>query len=486
MARRTPKRLQRKQWDPLTTNYASLDSPEWLDRVPLKFWEDPHNHKRYMKWLAIQLGIEKPEDWYKVQCKHFMQNHGTHMLQYYPSPGASVNAIRAYIPNRKWHEWLFPCVPNGFWIHRENRLKYRDWLGKRLSFRKVTDWYGLSQRILKENHGFGLMSRFDQSPSKLVADFFPDLDWKPWLFKQAPMDFWAINENRRDYLLWLEKQLSIAEPEDWYDVTIKDFNENHGGTLMQYYGNIGFEGLLDDLYPGRQWLRWRFHQTTKGFWNKKENRLQYLQWLGQELGFHDVAAWLKLRSHHFLQSHGHQIYTAFYKCDLTRPLKEMFPGQEFRSWMFPKTPGGFWRDQTNRTMYVRWLGRKLGLRSNQDWYSLRPRQFEENHGSKLVSTYGPICRLVCEAFPKRNFYPWLFTRVPKRYWHSAQNRNLYFDWLSRQLRIKLAADWDKITIEDLRHCQASTVLTVVYGNSKSRFLRAAKRPVCGQGRKLSA
>jgi len=86
MARRNPDRLTTKQWDPLTTAYADLSAPEWINSVPLKFWEDPHNHPRYMKWLGIQLGIEKTED-----------------------------------------------------------------------------WYGLNQQILKENHGFGLMSRFDQS-----------------------------------------------------------------------------------------------------------------------------------------------------------------------------------------------------------------------------------------------------------------------------------------------------------------------------------
>ena len=52
---RRPKRLQEQKWDPLTTAYADLGSPDW-DGKP--FWTDYHNHQRYFQWLAIEHGIE--------------------------------------------------------------------------------------------------------------------------------------------------------------------------------------------------------------------------------------------------------------------------------------------------------------------------------------------------------------------------------------------------------------------------------------------
>ena len=79
---RTPRRLQQKAWDATSARYASLDHPEWklMDRLPAYFWEDQHNHKRYMQWLGKELGYSKPEDWYLVTSQDFVSRRGSGVL----------------------------------------------------------------------------------------------------------------------------------------------------------------------------------------------------------------------------------------------------------------------------------------------------------------------------------------------------------------------------------------------------------------------
>lgn len=185
MARRRTARTRQSRWDPLTSGYADLSSPEWLDRVPAGFWDDPHNHTRYMTWISDKLQIQEPEDWYRVRSTDFAKNHGTGFLDHYESPGSWINAIRAWNPKFEFHEWLFPRVPTGFCDQRQNRLRYRDWLAIRLGYKKTENWYQLKQETLQSNHGGGLLTYFHDSPQQLAHDFFPDYDWKPWLFKQV-------------------------------------------------------------------------------------------------------------------------------------------------------------------------------------------------------------------------------------------------------------------------------------------------------------
>ena len=47
-----------------------ISETPWLSaRVPLNYWEDINNQKKYLNWLAKELNVEKLEDWYNVVLK---------------------------------------------------------------------------------------------------------------------------------------------------------------------------------------------------------------------------------------------------------------------------------------------------------------------------------------------------------------------------------------------------------------------------------
>jgi hypothetical protein len=64
-----------------------------------------------------------------------------------------------------------------------------------------------------------------------MKDLYPDHIWHDWLFKEgAPRVFWQQAKNQQQYLLWLQKQLNINDPSDWYRVSSVDFSQNHGSS----------------------------------------------------------------------------------------------------------------------------------------------------------------------------------------------------------------------------------------------------------------
>ena len=176
---RTPRRLQQKAWDATSARYASLDHPEWklMDRLPAYFWEDQHNHKRYMQWLGKELGYSKPEDWYQVTSKDFVSRRGSGVLEYHDNSVFVV--LRTHFPKFDWKPWLFTAAPNGYWNDLNNCFAYAQWFEKQKKFKDKEGWYGITQDDVYELNGCGLMDHFECSVQRLVGAIYPEHDWKP-------------------------------------------------------------------------------------------------------------------------------------------------------------------------------------------------------------------------------------------------------------------------------------------------------------------
>jgi hypothetical protein len=108
---------------------------------------------------------------------------------------------------------------------------------------------------------------YGNSPSAIIIKAFPDYDWKPWLFNKAPQGHWKDKHARLDYLNWLESQLSIKNPQDWYAVSKTDFESNKGGGLLAYYK--GSPALAaKELYPEMEW-----NDSEFGIVKKRQQKL---------------------------------------------------------------------------------------------------------------------------------------------------------------------------------------------------------------------
>src|SRR5688572_23875973 len=54
----------------LENNSNFVFHSEWntkqLEKLPTEFWNNFNNQRNYLDWLKNQVGILKPEDWYKI------------------------------------------------------------------------------------------------------------------------------------------------------------------------------------------------------------------------------------------------------------------------------------------------------------------------------------------------------------------------------------------------------------------------------------
>jgi very-short-patch-repair endonuclease len=68
---------------------------------------------------------------------------------------------------------------------------------------------------------------------------------------------WTKFENHIIYAKWLGEKLGFTEPEHWYNVSVNDFDRNHGGGLLNYYDSSPIK-FLKNVFPNYEWDEKKF------------------------------------------------------------------------------------------------------------------------------------------------------------------------------------------------------------------------------------
>ena len=127
------------------------------------------------------------------------------------------------------------------------------------------------KKILKDftdNYGGGLLSRYyKDSPIKFLESVFPEKNWLPWKFEVSSNNTWKNKDgtfnmtNHNLYAEYLGRKKGFKEPEDWYEVTQKDFTDNYGGGILHAYYNGSPLEFVTNVYPDYPWDRSKFKKN---------------------------------------------------------------------------------------------------------------------------------------------------------------------------------------------------------------------------------
>ena len=207
--------------------------------------EGPQESPPVYALVGQESGIRRPSDWYRVSHQDFVRHSGGGFMLCYDCT-ASL-AIMNHLPNYDWKEWLFEPTPKGFWHKKVNRRRYMTWLGKRLGYKSLGDWYHVTDTDFAANKGKQFLKLYRGSPIKALEDCFPSYKWNEWMFARVPFGFWDRAENRRRYIRWLATQLKIKTPKDWRRVRGTDIQANCGGGLLVRYHS--YLDLLRECVP---------------------------------------------------------------------------------------------------------------------------------------------------------------------------------------------------------------------------------------------
>lgn len=442
----------------LTECKPDFDWIPWLFKQT-NSWDDRRLRKKYLIWLGDRLGYKKLEDWYNVTYGDFCVNFGRGFMGYYGN--SPINALKDCFSEYNWIEWFFSTVPNNFWQNKNNRINYFNWLGQKLNYHNLDDWYNITRDILMSNHGHRVLVVCG-GLEKILAEMFPDDEIETWRFSFISRGFWQNINNLKKYMNWLGRKLNYCRIDDWYKVANDDFVNNYGDSLLVIHG--GYRKILNKVFPEYEWKPWLFASSNK-YWDDYNIQSEYMNWLGRKLNFNKPDDWYAVTVCDFLNNDGRGLLAKYIShVDI---VKNCFKDYNWHEWKF-KNHKNFWNIVENRHRYIKWLGNQLGIKKLHDWYKVSYKDFKNNYGGSMFSTYynSSVFSVVSECFPFYDWKEWLFNKVASRFWSNKSNINRYMNWLGEKLGFSKVDHWYQICIKDFYRNRGQRLLQI-FGDAKS-------------------
>jgi len=271
-----------------------------------------------------------------------------------------------------------------------------------------------------------------------------------WPAKKHSKAFWAKKENRQAYLTWFEGAHEIRSLDDWYQVNIDSFYKSRGTGFLNVY-DFSVYKAIKDLRPDLPLRAWNFLQVPSGFWSQRSNRLDYIQWLGETLGFKSPEDWYRVSTQDIKSNRGNSFLKEY--PTLFALVSDLVPANfDFLPWKFKQVPKNFWKKMENRRSYLKWLGQELGFEKPEDWYLITRKAIVSNYGNGLftkVYDSSPY-KMVNDIFPEFHLKPWLFGKTNSEFWNETENIKQYVEWLADQLGYDRISDWYQVTKADFQ------------------------------------
>ena len=167
--------LERFHGSPIAAVRDAMPEHDWkewlLTSAPQGFWREPGNRRTFLEWLARELGIDDPDQWYAVTGQTFLDHGGDGLMERYS--GSPSAMLADCLPEHEWLPWRFTKAPTHLWEERDARAAYLEWLVGELGSPHGEGWRRLRFRHLRANYGRMLAERYS-SIRELVEDTVPE------------------------------------------------------------------------------------------------------------------------------------------------------------------------------------------------------------------------------------------------------------------------------------------------------------------------
>jgi hypothetical protein len=201
---------------------------------------------------------------------------------------------------------------------------------------------------------------------------------------------------------------------------------------------------------------WNLDKVPKGFWERSENRAQYVDWLGKQLCIKDLKDWYNVTYREVSKNRGGGLLKKYRS--LSRLLVETFPHFDWQLWRFQHASYGLWNNQIKCKEHIHWLENQLGIQRLEDWYTKTSREIIQHGGGGLLKYFGSIQSALKFSYPEFEWKPWKFNKTPNAYWNNEIHVKDCVDWLSQQFFVKSLDDWYRISAQQMKQLGAFGIL----------------------------
>ena len=427
-------------------------------RKPLKYWGNQENINKFLSEIQKKYNLNTPKDWDSITTSHFLDNGGSSLISKY-----SIYELKCMACPEGKSFFKNPKQSIGYWKNEENILKFLSDLKEKYNLNSAEDWNSITQKQIKSNGGWALLSKYSIFDLKCMA--CPE---GKSIFKtpKHSTGYWENKENIHQFLADLKVKYNLNTPEDWNSITKNQILENGGRTLAINYSI--FELKCMACPEGKSIFNFPRHAT--GYWNKKENIDKFLADLKTKYNLNTPEDWNSITREIIISNGGTRLLNKFsmyeLKCMACPDGKLMFDR---------KIPDGYWENRENIDKFLFDLKEKYNLNTPEDWNSITQNCIRSNGGWVLLSKYS-IFDLKCMACPEGKS---IFKNPPHLtgYWENKENIHQFLADLKVKYNLNTPEDWNSITHKQIQLNGGNTL-------SKKFSIYEIKCMACPEGKSI--
>ena len=495
-------------------------------KQPFRYWEKQENIDNFLLQIKEKYNLKTPEDWNSITKKLIESNGGSSLLHKY-----SIFEIKCMACPEGKASYNKPKHSSEFWENEENVLKFLSEIKEKYNFHTPKDWNSLTKNIIISNGGSALLHKYTIVELKCLAcpecdstynkrywenkenilqflskikemyGFTTPEDWnsltrehiginggsfllqKYSIFdlkcmacpegkssfnrSKLPSGYWENRENIENFLLKIKGRYNLNSPEDWNSITKNIIRSNGGSALLQKYSLFEIKCMAcpegESMFDNQP--------KPTGYWEKKENVLQFLSEIKQKYLFTTPEDWNSLTKEHIEPNGGSSLLSKYSIFD----LKCMACPEGKYSFSRSKLPAGHWESKDNIEKFLSQIKEKYDLNTPDDWNSIKKSTIRSNGGGSLLHKYS-MFELKCMACPEGES---MFDGQPKPagYWENHENIDDFLDTVKEKYNLKTLEDWKRIPRYQITAEGGSGLFTSkIYSEIKIKFESPNKIP----------
>eukprot|EP00012_Vannella_robusta_P010781 CAMPEP_0206204752 /NCGR_PEP_ID=MMETSP0166-20121206/13747_1 /ASSEMBLY_ACC=CAM_ASM_000260 /TAXON_ID=95228 /ORGANISM="Vannella robusta, Strain DIVA3 518/3/11/1/6" /LENGTH=499 /DNA_ID=CAMNT_0053624511 /DNA_START=210 /DNA_END=1706 /DNA_ORIENTATION=- len=291
-------------------------------------WANIDNQRLFMDQLGEKLGIRHLDEWTQVSRKTICDYGGSGLFYHHKG---LFTALQVIYPTHSWNVLDMKTLPRNFWSNQANHRMILDSVVKKLKLSSPIELAKFSKQDLIDN-GIkkSLFTHYSGMYEALKANY-PEIEWNVFQFKIVPRNCWKDKAVQRQFLDKFAKDNNILSQEDWKHVNSRKFHLAGGSSILQQYSS--FFDMLVALYPEQSWCVLNDRNVVpRGFWDDRENILQFLSVLKDKYKLKQDADWARISSIQILDSGGGGLLHK-YKT-LENILQKAYPETDWKQYNF--------------------------------------------------------------------------------------------------------------------------------------------------------
>ena len=407
---------------------------------PIGFWNKKSNILYFLKEIGNKNQLQSFDDWNKTITRKYIEslNGGNLLLQKYSL--FELKCLAFPEGKLKFEKSKREPKPFGFWEDKSNILHFLNEIKEKYNFNTPNDWNNLSTKQIQLHGGSSLLQYHSLYDIKCLA--CPEgklLFDKPNSMK--PFGYWKNRENILQFLNKVKEKYNLQSPDDWNEISQKEIYSMGGGVLLNKFSLYELKCLA--CPEGK--VIFDKPKQTKGFWEDKNNILQFLNEIKEKYNLNSPNDWNNLSTKQIQLHGGNSLFQQFslydIKCLACPEGKLLFDK--------PK-PSGYWKDKENILSFLFELKMKYKLYSANDWNDITQIHIQSNGGGSLLCKYS-MYELKCMAYPEgESIFDKPIHVKSSTFWENKQNRDDFFEKLKEKYNLYSPNDWKRLSTDQIR------------------------------------